>query len=62
VERRRIFVERARVAHQQGDEGAEAAATAAASEQLAPVIPTVENPGPHSYNYQTGLWGDETPG
>lgn len=62
VTRRRVFVERARVAHLEGEEGAEAAGQAANAERLAPTLPTVENPGPHAYNYLTGLWGDETPG
>jgi hypothetical protein len=62
VSRRRVFVQRARVAHQEGDAGAEAAGTAANSERLAPVLPLVEGSGPHAYNYLTGLWGDESPG
>lgn len=62
VSRRRVFVERARVAHREGEEGAEAAGGAANAERLAPVVPSVENPGPHAYNYLTGLWGDESPG
>ena len=62
VERRRVFVERARVAHQEGEEGAQAAADAASAERLSPLVPAVENVSPHAYNYLTGLWGDETPG
>lgn len=62
VSRRRVFVERARVAHREGEDGAEAAGDAANAERLAPVVPSVENPGPHAYNYLTGLWGDESPG
>jgi hypothetical protein len=59
VARRTVFVQRARVAHTEGVEGAEAASTAANSEQLTPTIPTVENPGPHTFDYTTGKWGDE---
>lgn len=56
----RTFVERARVAHLEGDEAAVAAGGAAASERLAPVHPEVSNSEPHAYDYATGMWGDGT--
>ena len=62
VSRRRVFVERARVSHQEAGADAEAAGTAANAERLAPVLPVVEGTGPHVYDYRTGLWGDESPG
>lgn len=58
AERSRVFVQRARVSHTEGDEGASAAADAAGAEMLIPVIPTVAQVGPHVFNYATGLWGD----
>jgi hypothetical protein len=56
--RMRVFVQRARVSHQSGDEGSEAAADVGGAEQMAPIIPPAENTSPHVFNYATGLWGD----
>lgn len=58
--RRQIFVERLRVTHNEADDaGAQAAETSEGGSTLTPVIPTVVNADPHTYNYTTGLWGDE---
>lgn len=62
LSRENVFVERARVAHTSGDEGAAAGAHAEAATQMAPVFPEVRRFEPHVYNFATGRWGDETPG
>lgn len=62
LSRENVFVERARVAHTSGDEGAAAGAHAEAATQMAPIFPEVRRFEPHVYNFATGRWGDETPG
>lgn len=62
LSRENVFVERARVSHLEGAEGAEAAAHAEAATQMTPLFPQVTRFEPHVYNFATGLWGDETPG
>lgn len=57
--RRQIFVERLRVTHTEADDaGTQSAETSEGGATLTPVIPTVVNADPHTYNYTSGLWGD----
>lgn len=58
LSRANVFVQRARVAHVSGDEGAEEAAHAGAADQLVPTFPEVVGYEPHVYNFATGRWGD----
>lgn len=62
LSRENVFVARARVSHTEGDAGAEAGAHAAAATQMTPIFPEVTRFEPHSYNFATGRWGDESTG